>query len=140
MRSDLCMLTIICNSQLLKSHKQFPAYRTLISDVIMICTYTVNTTNFYDFGVSTGDAQLHTSSSPPIFLSTPFRFFGTPESILYVSQLYTLCIHTDMYHLHSNTCHQLQIMVLITLQAHARSGSSNWLFPPVSLSVSHQKY
>ena len=60
--------------------------------------YTVNNTNFYPFGVDVGDAQLQTAldgSSPTIFLSTPFRFFETPESILYVSQLYILflCIH-----------------------------------------------
>ena len=50
----------------------------------------MNNTNFYPFGVDVGDAQLQTAddgSSPPIYLSTPFRFFETPESILYVSQL-----------------------------------------------------
>ena len=58
--------------------------------IIWSCTYTVSNTNFYDFGVSAGDAQLQRvadGSSPRILLSAPFRFFGTPESILYVSQL-----------------------------------------------------
>ena len=50
----------------------------------------IYTVDFYDFGVSAGDAQLQRrldGSSPRILLSVPFRFFGTPESILYVSQL-----------------------------------------------------
>ena len=57
---------------------------------MIMSIYTVNNTNFYDFGVSAGDAQLQwrlDSSSPRILLSVPFQFFGTPESILYVSQL-----------------------------------------------------
>ena len=58
---------------------------------MIMSIYTVNNINFYDFGVSAGDAQLQRSlfdnSSPRILLSVPFRFFGTPESILYVSQL-----------------------------------------------------
>ena len=55
--------------------------------------YTVDSITFYDFGVSAGDAQLRRvldGSSPPILLSVPFRFFGTPESTLYVSQLCVL--------------------------------------------------
>ena len=57
---------------------------------MIIFIYTVNSTNFYDFGVSAGDAQLQRlldGSSPRILLSAPFQFFETPESILYVSQL-----------------------------------------------------
>ena len=63
--------------------------------------YTLNSTTFYDFGVSAGDAQLRRvldGSSPPILLSVPFRFFGTSESTLYVSQLHMYFhVHTDMY-------------------------------------------
>ena len=53
--------------------------------------YTGNNTfnrNFYPFGASVGDAQVAEAldgSSPPIILSTPFRFFETSESILFVS-------------------------------------------------------
>ena len=54
--------------------------------------YTVNKTvdeNFYPFGVSAGDVQLprvDDGSSPALLLSTPFQFFETSESTLYVSQ------------------------------------------------------
>ena len=63
-----------------------------LCDIVMCFhfLYTVNNTNFYPFGVDVGDAQMQMAvdgSSPPIYLSTPFRFFETPESILYVSQL-----------------------------------------------------
>ena len=83
--------------------------------------YTVDNNNFYNFGVSAGDAQLQRvdddGSSPFILLSTPFRFFGTPESILYVSQLCTYFhVHTDMFQLHSNW---LQIAALMISQAYA---------------------
>ena len=45
---------------------------------------------FYCFGVSAGDIQLpkeNNGSSAPIPLSIPYRFFGTYESTLYLSQL-----------------------------------------------------
>ena len=63
-----------------------------LCDIVMCFhfLYTVNNTKFYPFGVDVGDAQMQIAvdgSSPPIYLSTPFRFFETPESILYVSQL-----------------------------------------------------
>ena len=66
--------------------------------------YTANNTNFLDFGVDAGDAQLEwcldgsgsgdaqlerylDGSSPPIILSTPIQFFGTTQDTLFVSQL-----------------------------------------------------
>ena len=54
--------------------------------------YTVNYTNFFDFGVDMGDDQLNRiddGSSPPINLSTPIQFFGRTQHNLFVSQLYT---------------------------------------------------
>ena len=67
---------------LLLNYCSFPFLNTK-----MLFIYTVD---FYDFGASAGDAQLQRrldGSSSPILLSVPFQFFGTPESILYVSQL-----------------------------------------------------
>ena len=58
--------------------------------------YTVNNTNFFDFGVNVGDAKLGMvldGYSLPISLST-IRFYETTQRILYVSQL---------IHLHTGT-------------------------------------
>ena len=50
--------------------------------------YTVNNTNFFDYGVDTDDAQLDVRVGFTLFpLSTPVRFFGTPQSRLFVSHL-----------------------------------------------------
>ena len=57
--------------------------------------YTVNYTNFFDFGVDVGDTQLNRiddGSSPPINLSTPIQFFGRTQYTLFVSQLYILSL------------------------------------------------
>ena len=57
--------------------------------------YTVNNTNFFDFGVIVGDAQLEQSDnggSSPIYLSTPIQFFGTTQDTLFVSQLCILSL------------------------------------------------
>ena len=48
--------------------------------------YTVNNTNFFDFGVDAGDAQLDVWDKF-IRLSTPIQFFETPQSELFVSHL-----------------------------------------------------
>ena len=68
-----------------------------------LIVYTVNNTNFFDFGVDTGDTQLERiddGSSAPINLdiSTPIQFFGTTQRTLYVSQL---CILSLTYRDHS---------------------------------------
>lgn len=69
--------------------------------VICVCssiTYTVSL--FYCFGVSAGDALLareNNGSSAPISLSIPYRFYGTYESTLYVSQLLYRLHFTGMY-------------------------------------------
>ena len=57
--------------------------------------YTVDYTNFFDFGVSSGDTQLERTddgSSHPMNLSTPIQFFGTTQDTLLVSQLCTLSV------------------------------------------------
>ena len=52
--------------------------------------YTVNNTNFFDYGVDAGDAQLDVRAERrPFLLSTPIQFFGTPQSRLFVSHLCT---------------------------------------------------
>ena len=52
--------------------------------------YTVNNTNFFDYGVDAGDAQLDVRAERRLFLlSTPIQFFGTPQSRLFVSHLCT---------------------------------------------------
>ena len=56
-------------------------------------------TNFFDFGVDAGDAQLNTindGSSPPISLSTPIRFFERSQSTLYVSWLHILSPYVNV--------------------------------------------
>ena len=60
--------------------------------------FTVNYTNFFDFGVDVGDTQLERlldGSSPSINLSTPIQFFGRTQHTLFVSQLY---LHTGIIH------------------------------------------
>ena len=55
--------------------------------------YTVNYTNFFDFGVDAGDTQFERSfnqTSPFVTLSTPIRILGVPESTLRVRK-------SDMY-------------------------------------------
>ena len=52
-----------------------------------LIVYTVNTANFFGFGVDAGDTEIErvdNGTSPPINLSTPIRFFGTMQSTLYV--------------------------------------------------------
>ena len=65
-----------------------------ISDIATVAifdythTHTVNTNDFYSFGVSAGDTQLpqqDDSSSDPINLPVPIPFFGSLERTLYVS-------------------------------------------------------
>ena len=51
--------------------------------------YTVNYTNFFDFGVDAGDAQLE-GNFYSLNLSIPIRFFERPECFLSVSQLCVL--------------------------------------------------
>ena len=68
--------------------------------------YTVNYTNFFDFGVDVGDAQLEIfldGSSPSINLSTPIQFFGRSQHTLFVSQLLILTgiIHDDGCFIHT---------------------------------------
>ena len=48
--------------------------------------YTVNYTNFFEFGVDAGDAQLERFVAS-LNLSIPIRFFERPERFLSVSQL-----------------------------------------------------
>ena len=63
----------------------------VITSLHSLITSTVST--LYCFGVSAGDIQLEREddgSSPRISLSIPFRFFGTSESIIYVSQLHVI--------------------------------------------------
>lgn len=59
--------------------------------VICVCSSIIYTVSlFYCFGVSVGDALLtkeNDGSSALFPLSIPYRFFGTYESTLYVSQL-----------------------------------------------------
>ena len=46
--------------------------------------------SFYSYGSAAGDTALsptNDGSSPPITLPTPFNFFGTKDSTIYVSQL-----------------------------------------------------
>ena len=83
----------------------------------------MNYTNFFDFGVSSGDTQIESDgsgsgdahsgdgsssgdahsggyldgNSPPIILSTPIQFFGTTQDTLFVSQLGLY------FHLHTET-------------------------------------
>ena len=69
---------------------------TAVAVIVLIRLHTLITSTvstLYCFGVSAGDFQLEREddgSSPPISLSIPFRFYGTSENILYVSQLITL--------------------------------------------------
>ena len=49
--------------------------------------YTVNNTNFFDFGVGSGDAQLGEVDIPIFALLPPILFFGRPQHTLHVSQL-----------------------------------------------------
>ena len=55
--------------------------------VLHLIMYTVNNSNFFDYGVNTGDAQLdvRTENRRQLLLSTPIQFFGTPQSKLFVS-------------------------------------------------------
>ena len=48
--------------------------------------YTVNYTNFFDFGVDAGDAQLE-GNFYSLDLPIPIRFFERPQRFLTVSQL-----------------------------------------------------
>ena len=61
--------------------------------------YTANNTNFIDFGVNAGDAQLElillgnsNGGSPPINLPIPIQFFGRTQHTLFVSQLCILSL------------------------------------------------
>ena len=48
--------------------------------------YTVNNTNFFDYGVNAGDTWFRVGYGLRVFLlSTPIQFFGTPQSELIVS-------------------------------------------------------
>jgi len=61
-----------------------------ISNVLLDCLLLHTDENLYPFGFSAGDSLLFRSddgSSSGIFLILGFRFFGTLESILYVSLL-----------------------------------------------------
>ena len=49
--------------------------------------YTVNNTNFFDFGVEAGDAQFGEGGIPILVLPAPLLFFGRPQNFLNVSQL-----------------------------------------------------
>ena len=65
------------------------------SVLTFLIVYTVNYTDFFDFGVCMGDAQLERlldGSSPPINLSTPIQFFGRTQHTLFVSQLCILSL------------------------------------------------
>ena len=71
-----------------------------------LIVYTVNYTNFFDFGVDVGDTQFNRiddGSSPPINLSPPIQFFGIAQHTLFVSQLYlhTGIIHDDRCFIHA---------------------------------------
>ena len=71
-----------------------------------LIVYTVNHPNFFDFGVTVGDAQMYGfyfGKSPPTNLSTPIQFYGTAQHTLFVSQLHIhhLCtgtIHDNGWH------------------------------------------
>ena len=55
--------------------------------------YTVNYTNFFEFGIDAGDAPLSRDGiSPTIQLSIPIRFLEVPQSTLNVrmSDMYAL--------------------------------------------------
>ena len=55
--------------------------------------YTVNYTNFFEFGVDAGDAQVSDDGGlPPINLSIPIQFFGRTQHTLYVSLLCILSL------------------------------------------------
>ena len=61
-----------------------------ISNVLLDCLLLHTDENLYPFGFSAGDSLLFRTddgSSSGIFLILGFRFFGTLESILYVSLL-----------------------------------------------------
>ena len=49
--------------------------------------YTVNNTNFFDFGVDSGDAQLEEGLFKIFIFFQPIFFFGRPQESLFVSQL-----------------------------------------------------
>ena len=49
--------------------------------------YTVNNTNFFDFGVGSGDTQFGEGGIPILALLAPILFFGRPQHFLHVSQL-----------------------------------------------------
>ena len=69
----------------------------VITSLHSLITFPVST--LYCFGVSAGDFQLEREddgSSPPISLSIPFRFFGTAESTLYVSQLHVIRLSSNI--------------------------------------------
>ena len=69
----------------------------------VLIVYTVNYTNFFDFGVDVGDAQLEKFDriSPPINLSTPIQFFGRTQHTVFVSQL---CIVSLTGIIHNDGC------------------------------------
>ena len=56
----------------------------------MFIMYTVNNTNFFDFGVDAGDFHLEAEDASFGFLPlfTPIQFVTRPQHTLYVSQLY----------------------------------------------------
>ena len=58
--------------------------------------------SFYPFGSSAGDTSLgptNDGTSPPILLPSPFTFFGSPFSTLYVSQI---SLHINKFGFHFN--------------------------------------
>ena len=86
--------------------------------VLHLIMYTVNITNFFDFGVDAGDAQLDVwvENRRQLLLSTPIQFFGTLQSELFVSHLCTLSLHAGAWLLHifwthflvlSHFCHMI---------------------------------
>lgn len=65
--------------------------------------YTVNTTNFFEFGVNEGDTQMpmiDDGNSMAIHLPTPFRFYESHQHTLFVSQL---CIFSPTI-IHDGQC------------------------------------
>ena len=46
--------------------------------------YTVNYTNFFEYGDDAGDAQFEVGVSPPVQLSIPIQFYDVPQSTLRV--------------------------------------------------------
>ena len=68
-------------------------YYSAATNVLNLLVYTVNITNFFDFGVDTGDTQLvRYGNSHVINLLTPIQLYGTQQQTLHVSLLSLTCI------------------------------------------------